>query len=232
MDLAKLRDSLLDKGYDKTKVSKFVAYLAGESDKGSASPVLKNKQGELYNMFVKYYNAGTNIDGVNVVITGNKMALITANGYRNKLKQLYPDLFLDVQLVREGDTFEFEKNDGKVSYTHKIGSPFEAKKIIGAYCVLRYGNGNELLETLNPEDFAKMKDSSRNQSTWNKWESEFWKKSVVKRASKTNFSEEVSQLDELDNTDYGLEDEKANDETKNEILKAHANKNTTVTTTA
>lgn len=224
LDLKALKDNLESKDYDKKKVNKFIAYLSGELDKQNNS-VSKNTQMELYNLFAKYYNAGTNLDGVNVVLTGNKMALITANGYKNKVKAVYPDLFLDVQLVREGDSFSFEKEDGKVNYTHKVANPFEDNKIIGAYCVLRYGNGNQQLETLNPADFQKMYEASRNRPTWDKWLSEFWKKSVVKRACKANFAEEIRTLDEIDTSDYGLKDELADEDNQDEILKAHANKN-------
>jgi len=225
LDLASLKTQLVEKGYKEDKVTKFVAYLSGESAKQN-NAVDKHTVLELMNLFAKYYNVGSNLDGVNVVLTGKNMALITANGYRNKVRAVYPDLFLDVQLIREGDNFGFKKINGKVEYTHEITNPFEEKKIIGAYCVLRYGDGNELLETLNPIDFQKMKDSSRNQATWNKWESEFWKKSVVKRACKANFAEEIRDLDEIDNEDYGLEDEKASDDTKSAILAAHAKNKT------
>lgn len=217
LNLPSLKEELVKKNYNESKVKKFVAYLSSESSKNN-SAVLKHSVLELVNLFAKYYNVGSNIDGVNVVITGKNMALITANGYRNKVKSVYPDLFLDVQLVREGDTFSFEKKSGKVEYTHKVANPFEEKKIVGAYCVLRYGDGNELLETLNPTDYNKMKQKSRNPSTWNEWESEFWKKSVVKRACKTNFSEEVKDLDRIDNEDYGIEDHGASSEVKEAIL--------------
>lgn len=220
VDLIGLRKGLIEKGYDSRKVSKFIAYLSAESAKKTNS-VSSHSVIELMNLFAKYYNVGSNIDGVNVVLTGKNMALITANGYKNKVKSVYPDLFLDVQLVREGDKFNFEKKSGKVEYNHIVASPFEEKKIIGAYCVLRYGDGNELLETLNPTDYQKMKGSSRNQSTWEKWESEFWKKSVVKRACKANFAEDVKDLDKLDNEDFGIASEKASEDTKDEILKAH-----------
>lgn len=223
MDLAKLKDSLIEKKYNQDKVSRFIAYCSDELSKNN-NAVSKHSQGELYNLFVKYYNAGTNIDGINVVLTGKNMALITANGYKNKILSVYPKARFDIGLVREGDDFKSAKESGAIVYSHSIANPFEDKKIIGAYCVIRLNDGTEAesIETLNPTDFQKMKDSSRNQSTWNKWESEFWKKSVIKRACKANFAEEVRDLDTIDNTDYGLEDEKADEETKNEILKSHA----------
>jgi recombinational DNA repair protein RecT len=216
VDLAVLKKQLIDNKYDPAKVSKAIAYLS------SADQTNRHSQSELYSLVVKYLNAGTNLDGINVILSGKNMGLITYHGYMNKVKQNHKNVFFDVQLVREGDTTQFAKESGSVIYTHTIGSPFEDNKIMGAYCVVKFDNGNESLETLNKEDFEKMKSSSRNQSTWNKWESEFWRKSVIKRACKVYFAEEVEQLEAIDNTDYGLEDEvKASDETKSAILKAN-----------
>lgn len=219
MDLAKLRNSLIEKSYDKEKVGRFIAYLSSEKDKKD-TPINKHTQAELYNLFVKYHNAGTSIDGINVVITGKNMALITYNGYKNKVLDTYPETEFDIQLMREGDEFNISKDSGKVFYNHKIANPFEDKPIIGAYVVFKNRRG-QFFESLNQADFEKMKNSSRNSATWNKWESEFWLKSVLKRASKRHFADVVAKLEEIDNTDYGLEDEKADEDTQNEILKAH-----------
>lgn len=217
-DLKNVKKLLLDSGKPKVKVEKAIAYLS------SCEPANKHTDRELYSLVVRYLNAGTNLDGTNVVLTGKNMGLITFHGYMNKIKALHPNVFFDIQLVREKDEFNFEKNSGKVEYSHKIGDPFNDKPIVGAYCVVRLNNeaGNESLELLNKEDFLKMKDSSRNSSTWNKWESEFWRKSVIKRACKVYFAEEVAELEAIDNEDYGLENEKADENTKKAILEAHA----------
>lgn len=217
-DLSKVKQLLLDKGKDVAKVEKSIAYLS------SADQTQKHTDMELYSLVTKYLNAGVNLDGVNVVLTGKNMGLITFHGYMNKVKQLHPDVFFDVQLVKEGDDFKFAKESGSVVYTHNFTDPFGAKPIIGAYCVVKLNNesGDESLELLTKEDFEKMRSSSRNSSTWNKWESEFWRKSVIKRACKVYFTEEVRELELIDNADYGLEDEAPTDEeTKAKILAAH-----------
>lgn len=204
-DLSKVKQLLLDKGKDVSKVEKAIAYLSG-SDQAQ-----RHNDTELYSLVAKYLNAGVNLDGVNVVLTGKNMGLITFHGYMNKVKALHSNVFFDIQLVREGDEFKFSKENGSVVYNHSIGNPFEDKKIIGAYCVVKLNNnsGDESLELLNDTDFQKMKSSSRNSATWNKWESEFWRKSVIKRACKVYFAEEVSELEVIDNEDYGLsEDER------------------------
>lgn len=216
VDLKALKTQLIEGGYDVRRVTKSIAYL---STNDNAS---KHNQLELYSLIVKYLNAGTNLDGVNVVLTGKNMGLITYHGFMNKVKASHKNVFFDIQLVREGDKFNFKKKDGKVEYTHEIGNPFENGKIIGSYCIVKFDNGNESLELLNDRDFSEMKSSSRNQSTWNKWESEFWRKSVIKRACKVYFAEEIEALNSLDNQDFGLEEETP-EETKKKIVEAHKN---------
>ena len=218
IDLSAVKAKLIEGGQSVEKVSKAIAYLSTNDN------AAKHTVPELYGLITKYLNAGSNLDGINVVLTGKNMGLITFHGYMNKVKSLHPEVFFDVQLVREGDEFKFAKESGSVVYTHNIGNPFKDEKIIGAYCVVKLNNdGNdESLELLNAEDFQKMKGSSRNSTTWNKWESEFWRKSVIKRACKIYFAEEVAALETIDNEDFGLENTKASDGTKADILKAHA----------
>lgn len=222
LDLKGLKENL-DKKYDKPKVSKFIAYLSSELDKVSSS-VSRHSALELYNLFAKYYNAGTNLDGTNVILSGKNMGIVTWHGYMNKVKLNHPGVFFDVQLIRGEDVFKFAKESGSIVYSHEIANPFGDDPIKGAYCVVKFGDGNESLELLNEKDYLKMKDSSRNQATWEKWPTEFWRKSVIKRACKVYFSEEIAALEAIDNEDYGLETEKATDETKTAILKAHAKK--------
>lgn len=216
-DLKNVKKLLLEKGKNVAKVEKAIAYLS------TADQTSKHTDTELYTLVLKYLNAGTNLDGTNVILSGKNMGLITFHGYMNKVKQLHPNVFFDVQLVREGDTFSFKKLSGKVDYSHEFGDPFTDKPIKGAYAVVKLNNesDDQSLELLNIEDFQKMKGSSRNSATWNKWESEFWRKSVIKRACKVYFAEEVKALEEIDNADYGideLENEKADEKTKNDII--------------
>lgn len=215
------------------KINQFLAYIEGEKTKERAAkakkpdaytPVLSNTDDQLYTMAFKFWGLGLVIDGINVVITGRGMALPTFHGYKNKVKQIYPDAVFDVQLVREGDTVKFAKESGSVIYTHEIGDPFSEKAIQGAYCVIKFG-GNEYLETLNKQDYTKMRDSSKNPSTWNKWESEFWLKSVIKRACKRHFNDITIELDKIDNESFGLAEKvKASDSKKADIIaRAQAN---------
>lgn len=222
-----LKDKLKKKRVPVDNINKFLAYIAGEriKEKGKKNtPVTNNTDDMLYTMFIKFWNLGLVIDGVNVVITGRGMALVTYHGYKNKVKQVYPDAVFDAQLVREGDTFKVGKESGRVTYTHTFGDPFTEKPIVGAYCVIKFG-GNDYFEALNAQDYAEMKGSSKNQSTWDKWESEFWLKSVIKRACKRHFNDITIDIDRVDNESYGLKEDlasqvKASDAKKASIIEA------------
>src|SRR6266699_4046601 len=96
-DLANVKKILLDKKKDESKVEKAITYLS-KSDQTS-----KHTDTELYTLISKYLNAGTNLDGINVILSGKNMGLITFHGYMNKVKSLHPNVFFDIQLVKEKD---------------------------------------------------------------------------------------------------------------------------------
>lgn len=216
VNLQALKDKLIESNQDANRVTKAVAYL---SDPKVNEIVQKHTNQEMYSLIVKYLNVGTNLDGVNVILAGKSMGLVTYQGYMNKVKQNHPNVFFDVQLVREGDDFKVGKESGSVIYSHTIADPFASyddKKIVGAYCVVKFDD-NESIELLNERDYLEMQGSSKSSYTWKKWPSEFWRKSVIKRACKVYFSEDVAQLDKVDNDDYGIKNE---DDTSKDALDA------------
>jgi hypothetical protein len=228
-----LKDKLKKMRMRVDDINKFLAYVEGERQKERAAkakkadantPVLNNTDDMLYTMAFKFFGLGLIIDGINVVITGRAMAMVTYHGYKNKVKQTYPSAQFDVQLVREGDTFTLEKDSGKIEYKHTFGNPFEATPIIGAYVVISI-DGRDYFEGLNKKDYDAMKNASKQGYLWDKWESEFWLKSVIKRACKRHFFDIVADIDTIDNEDYGIDEVKANDEKKQAIIEAAKNAN-------
>lgn len=169
-------------------------------------------------------NTGFALDGVNYVLTGNRMYMPTYKAFKNKLYMVYPETIIDLQLIREGDTYSFAKESGAVIYQHNMGDPFadsKPKPIIGAYCVIKNKRG-EFLETLNREDYQKMRDASKTPTTWDKWQSEFYLKSVIKRACKRHFNDVTQVLEEKDNELVGLADVvKASPDKKAAIIAAN-----------
>lgn len=198
-----LKNKLLSREYKESSVNKFLAHL---DDKASAKYPITVKPEVAYGMYVKVANLGLEFDGINVVLTGQNMFMVTYHGYKNKVKQVYPSAKFDVQLVRDGDKFSVKKESGRVIYNHEIANPFEDTDIIGAYVVIDI-DGTQYLETLNQQDYKKMKEGSKQSQLWDKWKSEFWLKSVMKRACKRHFYDVIAEIDEVDNSDYGLADE-------------------------
>lgn len=205
-----LKNKLTAKNVPEADIDRFLSYVnsARRDEEGKEErkrPVSRNDADNLYSLFVKFRNLGLIIDGTNVVITGRNMAMVTYHGYKNKVKQTYPDATFDVQLVRGEDTFKVSKRDGRVSYEHDIANPFGDDEIRGAYCVITIGD-KDYFEALNPSDFAKMKESSKQKYLWGEWASEFWLKSVIKRACKRHFYDVpgMAEIDKVDNDDYGL----------------------------
>lgn len=205
-----LRDKLKQKRVPVAEINKFLAYVRGEQQKESSKPADKrpvsgNNDDMLYTMFIKWWGLDLVIDGVNIVITGRAMSMVTYQGYKNKVRSTYPSAKFDIQLVREGDTFSVSKESGKVEYSHKIGDAFSEQPIKGAYCVISI-DGRDYFEGLNKKDYEEMKKGSKQGYLWDKWDSEFWLKSVIKRACKRHFYDVVKEIDENDNADYGQRD--------------------------
>jgi hypothetical protein len=148
---------------------------------------------------------GFALDGVNYVISGNRMYMPTYKAFKNKIYMVYPESEVDVQVVRKGDTYHFAKESGSAIYSHDLADPFEHDDlpVIGAYCVIKNKRG-EFLETLNKRDYEAMRNASKSPKTWDSWPSEFWRKSVIKRACKTHFNDITSAIEEQDNNAVGL----------------------------
>lgn len=215
-------------GEETPYIRKFIAYLdsINKVDKNGRDGTFGMSNADMLKIFVKFDAIGICIDGVNAAITAYNRVFITWVGYKNKVLSVYPEAEFDVQLVREGDTISFAKESGSVMYSHTLENPFASNKgIIGAYCVIKTRRG-EALETLGKDDFEKMKAGSSLQTSWNKWESEFWLKSVIKRACKRHFNDIVSDIELIDNEDYNQEEDygHADDDKKKAILKAHSDK--------
>ncbi len=198
-----LKNKLLSREYKESSVNKFISHL---KDRASGNNPIVPSVENACSMFIKVANLGLEFDGVSVVLTGQNMFMTTFHGYKNKVLQTYPTAKFDVQLVRNGDDFSVKKESGKVMYSHVIANPFKDTKIIGAYVVIKIDDF-DYLETLNDTDYEKMKKGSKQSFLWEKWESEFWLKSVVKRACKRHFYDVIADIDKQDNLDYGLDNE-------------------------
>lgn len=204
-----IKEKLVNNGVPDAQAQKFVSYVEDQlrqdksKEEKKKSGASRNGGEALVSIFMRLFGVGVTIDGINAVVTGRDMAMVTYHGYKNKVLTVYPESLIDIQLVRETDKFSFSKSDGKVTYTHEFGDPFNDKPIVGAYAIIKNKRG-EFLELLNKNDFEEMKGASKQSYLWNTWASEFWLKSVIKRACKRHFNDIVAEIDKLDNDDYGL----------------------------
>lgn len=192
---------LIKAGVKEQVAKKIINYL--DASKTDPKFSRMNNDDTLLDLALKYHTVGLPLDGVNVAVSGPKRAFITWIGYKTKVQTIYPEVEFDVQVVKKSDEFSFEKNSGKITYHHKITKPFEDEEIIGAYAFVKTNTGQNV-EFLDRPTFEKMKSSAMLKSTWEKWESEFWVKSVVKRVCKRRFYDVVKEIEKLDNEDYDV----------------------------
>lgn len=229
IEIKNLKEAVINHQGESSDVNKFIAYIdsINKTDRNGKDLLFNMKSDQLLKLYIKYINVGIVLDGVNAVITAYERVFITWVGYKNKVLSVYPESEFDVQLVRDGDMFQVAKQSGKVVYTHDISDPFSSNKgIIGAYCIIKNKRG-EALETLGLDDYDKMKQSAMMKSTWDKWASEFWLKSVIKRACKRHFNDIVEEIDKLDNQDYqNDEDNSVSERQKLAILDSYDGKDT------
>lgn len=227
-EIGKLKQRVLNYGASEEDAKKFIIHVDEflskykKDDKGNK---IFNKldAGYAYKAFVIVDTVGLKFDGINAVFTGWKRFFFTADGYKNKVLLTYPETKFDLQLVNDGDDFKIAKESGSIIYTHNISDPFgNNKRITGAYVVLKTDRG-EYFESINQDTFNKMKNNAMNSQTWDMWASEFWLKSVVKRACKRHFKDVTIEIDKLDNSDYGIDSEKATNEELDDIVSTHTN---------
>ena len=123
-------------------------------------------------------------------------------GYIYKVKEADTTMETTVGIVYKGDVFTCQETDNTATYEHKPLNPFEdnPKNIIGAYCYMKSSTGSWIYRMSNAE-LLKVKAQSKMVTglIWNTWELEQFKKSIVRRAYKTKFTEAIAELDALDN---------------------------------
>ena len=152
---------------------------------------------------------GLELDGKHITLTVRGITYDYI-AYTIKLKKLFPNAAIDVELFFEGDTFEIQKESGKVVYTHKIADPFtyNRTKLKGAYCVLRVPNIGEYHITMSIEDLKVHENLSNMKYLYDKWWRELYKKTVIRKCLKVHFEQEFEELNDIDNESMGYELEK------------------------
>lgn len=153
--------------------------------------------------FKKVAISGLFVDGENVTINNNGISL-NYQAYKNLVLLRYPETIFDIQLVKDGDEFNFQKNNGKINYNHLIKNPFTDKKVIGGYAVIKNKAG-EFLEILSLKDLEDIRKTAKTDYIWSQWLSEMYLKTIIKRACKRHFRDITEKIDLEDNNNYSLE---------------------------
>jgi hypothetical protein len=200
----------LSKIHPDAKVNRYVNYLMFLEVETDKNKKIVNwwfndvKEHQFIDVYIKVAIDGLSIDGETITLQYRKKLIISYNyqAYKNKVLLIYPESIFDMQLVHKGDSFSFRKESGKVIYSHEIKEPFKRdKEIIGTYCIVKNSRG-EVLETLEMEEVAKMKNTSKMKGIWDAWFGEMVLKSVIKRACKRHFRDITTNMDNLDNEGY------------------------------
>ena len=195
--------------YDEVAVSiyeRYVHKLQTETDKqGKLKNFWATKQSPdvWVGYFEKVAQTGFYIDGENITI-GNTGISLNYQAYKNLVLKAYPEAVFDVQLVKQGDEFNFEKQNGKINYHHEMKNPFEDKPFVGGYCIIKLRTG-EYIETMSLAELEKIRKTAKTDYIWSKWTNEMYLKTLMKRACKRHFKDVVDTLDTIDNQNYDVE---------------------------
>jgi len=200
--------------YNQTDVEKYCSYveqLRTEKKKDGNNWVLKNdwavKRSD--EKFAEYFrivaNDGLVLDGKDITVqkTGISYSYVA---YKNKMLLAYPESMVDVSLVYDGDEFSFQKESGKVIYSHTVANPFKQKsnQILGGYCVIKNKRG-EFLTTLSTEEIEKHRLVAKTDTIWQHWTREMYLKTLIKKACSQHFRDVFTTIEEQDNTQNDLE---------------------------
>lgn len=190
--------------YKEEHIVKYANYCAKIQNDPKSSFAKKYNENHFAMFFEQVAADSLVFDGVHITLqsTGISYDYIA---YKNKMLSVYPESTVDVQIVREGDEFSFQKENGKVVYSHKINNPFNDRgTVIGAYCVIKNDRG-EFLTTLNKADIDKHQKVARTQYIWDAWYDEMVMKTIIKKACKQHFADVFERMEQEDNKQYNLD---------------------------
>lgn len=199
-------------GYDPEHIERFAAYcmrllLEKKKDTGALkNPWMQTKTPEvLADVFKRVHKDGLVFDGETITLQNTGISY-GYQAYKNKMLIAYPESRVDVQLVYEGDTFNFAKIDGNITYQHDFTDPFnqKAEKIIGGYCVIQNKRG-EFITILSKEDIDKHRKVAKTDYIWREWFKEMALKTIIKKACKQHFLDIYQDIERNDNENYDLE---------------------------
>ena len=207
-DLVALIEKSTGEDFNKESAERFASYcLRTKND--------KDKQGNFKNSWMQAKSVeeldllyrrvkrdGMDFDGVHITLQSTGVSYDYV-AYKNKMLMAYPESKIDIQLVYEGDGFNFTKDSGEVIYSHHLKEPFNQSdsRVIGGYCVVKNKRG-QFLTILSSEELEKHRKAAKTDSIWKFWFKEMCMKTIIKKAVKYHFQDVYEGIDELDNENY------------------------------
>lgn len=184
---------------------RYLSFLANEKKNGKYKNTWMNHRDDDYlsSCFKQVSNDGLIFDGKHITLQSTGVSYDYV-AYKNKMLSIYPESLFDVQVVKEGDKFQFSKDSGHISYKHEITNPFGDADIIGAYCIIKNDRG-EFLTVLSRAEIDKHRKVAKTDFIWNNWFSEMVMKTIIKKACKTHFLDVYQNMETLDNEQYDLD---------------------------
>lgn len=98
----------------------------------------------------------------------------------NPIKDIY------AKLVREGEDFVYEVEDGKQILNHRI-NPFNNGKVMGVYAIALFEDDSKIIETMSIDEVEEIRNNfskMKNGQAWQKSFNEMAKKTVIRRLCK------------------------------------------------
>lgn len=212
MDTEKVKSLLSE--YDPYKVERYIKYCtsvltAKTQNKGQwvdKNPwMAKRSDDQLASFFKSVSNDNLDFDGKHITLISHGISYDYV-AYKNKMLDVYPETKIDIQMVYKDDNFKFQKNSGKVTYTHELNNPFDQneKDIKGGYCIIKNSRG-EFITILSAADIDKHRKVAKTDSFWTKWFVEMAMKTIIKKACKVHFADIFQTIETLDNEQNDLE---------------------------
>ena len=212
---ANLKQQIMDLLQDENKeqADNYASYcmrLLLEKDKKTGkdkNPFMQTKSAEsLAQLFRRVKSEGLVFDGKHITLQSTGISYDYV-AYKNKMLLAYPETKLDMDVVKEGDTFTAGKENGEIVYKHDIANPLaaaDATTIIGAYCVLKNKRGS-FITLLSKEEIAKHRKVAKTDFIWSAWFKEMVLKTVLKKACKYHFDDIFESMNEIDNETIDLD---------------------------
>lgn len=196
-------------GYNPLHIDQLITYIVRmeneKKDNTLVNPWMQYKTNQyIVDAFKKAADQGLVFDGKHITISNIGISYDYI-AYKNKMLLTYPETIIDVQVVYNGDKFDFSKESGKVIYSHIFGNPFSQKDadVIGVYAVIKNRRG-EMLVTLSREEIEKHKKVAKTKTIWDAWFKEMCLKTIIKKAVKVYFEDVFTEILSDDNEENDL----------------------------